>query len=375
MQARKGLSLLGLGVASGAVLVIPTAASAAPGASHQYNSTASAKGGSISVAGNNQIAPGNSVTATDSNGSQGSSTGAPSGLPLPGGLGTVIPKGANLITTHAQASASGTSSACSAVAAGDCVNGSQQAQPLEIRVSLEKLLQAAGGSGGLPIGTLPGNIGNFAVVLDITGPAAECVAGPPGSPAGAFKAAETSASGAVDLQNGRSSVIGGAKTISANGDVLASLTNGPLSAVLSQVKDQVMVTFVPGQTSGSGSGPKTTAEAGQAIVKVGGSPAVSLTGGSVSCGPNPAKSSPPRSPSTTTTSPVGPASSQPTEGTSPGGPTTTSDENPLKSIQTDEGRWTPAADETPMWAGLAAAGVALAGGCAFWWRRRRMSGS
>lgn len=372
MQAKKGMSLLGLGIASGAVLAMPTAASAASGDSHQYNSTSSAKGGSVAVAGNSQIAPGNSVTATDSKGSQGSNTGAPRGLPLPGGLGTVTPKGANLITTHAQASASGASSACSAVAAGNCVNGSQQSQPLEIRVSLAQLLRSTGGS--LPIGTLPGGIGDYAVVLDITGPTAECAAGPAGSSGGAFKAAETAASGTVDMQNGHSSAIGGPKTISANGDALAPITSGPLSTVLSQVKNQLMVTFTPGQASGSG--PKTTAEAGQAAVKVGGSPVVSLTGGSVSCGPNTAQSSPPpRSPSTTTTSPVGPASSQSSGSTLPGGSTTTSNEKPLKSIQTDEGRWTPAADETPMWASLASAGAALAGGGAFWWRRRRVRGS
>ena len=373
MQTGKGLAFLSLSLASGMALAVPAAANAAPVASGKYNSTASATAGGVAL-GNGPAAQGNKVTATDSNPSPGMATGVSSG-DLPNGLGTIAAtNGADLLTTHAQASAAGTSSACSAIAAGAC---GRQSQPLAVSLSLKRILQVAqsGGGGSLPIGSvgsvLPGNLDNYSIVLGLTGPAVACTAGPAGGPGSAFTVSRTIGSGTVDLQNGSQSVIGGPKTIGTNGDALA-----PLSSVLKSIPgNAVSLSATAGSDSGAGAGPETAAQGGKLSVSVNGVPVVTLTGGSVSCGPNQ------QAPSTATSSstPVPPGNSGGSGGLASGSPggtgfPSTSSEKPLTSIKTDEGRYVPASNSIPLWADLAAAGVALAGGVALW-RRRRLSRS
>lgn len=348
-----------MGIASGAVVVVPAAtASAAPSASHQYNSTASAVAGKIAIAGQAPTGGTGQVTANDTNGQQGSNLGLPTGLTLPAGLGHV--SGVDVITTNAEAIPAGMSAACSALASGGCKHAGQQAAPISVELSLQQLVQQAGVS--LPIG-LP-SIGADKVVLGITGLTANCTAGPAGTGSN-FTASSGAITVTMDIRNGNASLIGGPRTIHASGNALSGLS-GPLGPVLQMLQGQVGVAIDPG--SSSAASPKSAATAGRVTVSAGGNQVLEADGGSVSCGPNQA------APSTNTsgTKPVSPGTGS-TGGSGGSGTLPSSGVKPLTSIQTDEGRWAPASNETPLWAGLAASGLALAGGFTLW--RRRVSRS
>jgi hypothetical protein len=168
------------------------------------------------------------------------------------------------------------------------------------------------------------------------------------------------------------------RTLSTSGSALSGATGGALGPVLSMLQSAVQVTIDPGSASPAGPAPHATA--GRVSVGAGqGGNVVDLDGGSVSCGPNqqqaPASNG---NPSPVPTSSGGPGTGGLTTGNggSAGttGTTSTSGETALKSIQTDEGRWTPASDATPLWSGTAAGAAALAGGYLIW-RRRRLNRS
>jgi hypothetical protein len=368
VQVRKRLGFLGLGIASGTVLIVPAVfANAASAASPDYNSTASATPGYVAVAGTS-VTRSSTVTATDTNSSQGTSTGTPSGTPLPGGLGSIVPSQADLVSTKADASPAGTSDACSTVASGGC--GAGTAQPLTVDLSLATILKQFGGS--LPIGSLPVGLGQDSVVLSLTGPAAACTAGPTGGPGNGFTATQTPASGTVDIRNGSSSAIGGARQIS-GGDVLSGLTTGGMLGTVLQAipANAVTLTYTPGSTSGAGAGPQSKAAAGKLALSVGKTSALSLVGGTVSCGSNqeaPAQNVSSSSPAGQSV-PGGSTTSGSQPVTGSGGSSSTSSEKSLSGIQSDEGRYVPASSDTPLWAGLAGGGAALAGGLLLWRRR------
>jgi hypothetical protein len=275
------------------------------------------------------------------------------------------------VSTKGDASRAGTSDACSAVATGGC--GAGTARPLTVDLSLATILKQFGGS--LPIGSLPVGLGQDSVVLSLTGPAAACTAGPAGGPGSSFTATQTSASGTVDIRDANGSVIGGARQIRGS-DVLSGLAGGVLGTVLDAIP--IKLAYTPGSTSGAGSGSQSKAVAGKLALDVGNMSALSLVGGAVSCGANQAapaqnvSSSSPAgqsAPGGSTTSGSLPATSGSLPATGSGGLSSTSSEKSLSGIQSDEGRYVPASSDTPLWAGLAGGGAALAGGLLLWRRR------
>lgn len=367
MRVRKGVGFLGMGIASGAVLMVPAAivipAAIASAASANFNSTATARPGFVAVGGS-AVTNRSSVTATDSSGPQGNTTGLPSGTSLPGGLGSVVPSGA-LTSTSAHASRSGTSDACSAIASGGC--GAGAAQPLTVDLSLSRIVSVLGVS--LPIGSLPMGLGQDQVVVALTGPGAACAAGPAGGPGSSFTATMTSASGTVGIKSGNGFLVGPVPI--RGSDVLGSLSaGGALGMVLGALPaNAVSLKYTPGSTAGAGAGPQSRAAAGELMLGVGGTSAVSLVGGSVSCGANQAAPGQ----TVTSSSPAAPPGGATTTGSGSltgSGSSSSSSEHALSGIQSDEGRYVPASSDTPLWAGLAAGGAALAGGLALWRRRR-----
>lgn len=385
MEIRKRSVLLGVSIASGAALV--ASATAADAASPAYNSTASATAGALNL-GNGPPGPPNTSTASNAKPSAGTMTGITS-KDLPNGLGTIfVTNDGDVLSTHAQVFPDGTSVACSAVASGAC---GQRSQPLDVRLNLNRIVTVANsmlGGGEVPFSdlrTLPGNLNDYSIVLGITGPAAMCTAGPAvGSLPSAFRVSRPIISGTVDLQYGTKSVIGGPKAISNNGDVLQPLINGVLAPILAKIpNNNVALKYTAGTDSGAGVGPSTSAQDGTLVVTVSGTTAVTLTGGKVSCGPNQQASS------TAATSPssggsggaggAGKPGSKPT-GTKPGLtsplPSLPLSKLPLKPVQTAGGRYASASSDTPLsgiplWADLAAVGMALAGGFALGRNRKR----
>lgn len=357
MRFGRGLGVLGVGIASGAVLAVPAAAHAAPATSNDYKSTATATPGYVAVGGT-AVTNSSSATATDSSSPRGSSTGTPSGTSLPAGLGSIVPQ-ADLVSTKADASRSGTSDACSAVASGGC--GAGTAQPLTVQLSLSGILDKLGLN--LPIGTLPvGGLGGYSVDLSLTGPAAACTAGPADG-SGHFTASQTPASGTVEIKNGNSTVIGPQQIN--GGDVLSGLTGGVLGPVLALIpQNAVTLSYTPG--SSSGAGPESKAAAGKLALGVAGTSALAVVGGAVSCGANQAAPGQ----TVSSSSPATPPASSTIPGPGLGGLPSTSGEKPLSKIQSDEGRYVPVSDDTPLWGSLAAGGAALAAGLALWRRRR-----
>jgi hypothetical protein len=154
------------------------------------------------------------------------------------------------------------------------------------------------------------------------------------------------------LNNGKSILPSGPLALSA-GDILSQVNNVPLPAQLTSLLPKggllaaspVKLTINPGSTSGAGSGPSTSATAGELGLSVSGTQLLDVVGAKATCGPNNAAAA-------TTT------------------PKTTSTETPLGGgIQTDEGR---SGSQDALWPGVAG-GVALgaaAGGLTLWRRRR-----
>ena len=203
-------------------------------------------------------------------------------------------------------------------------------------------------------------------MLSLSAPEAGCTAGPAGSSGGNFTATESLATATLDVENNGKSVLPNGPIQLASGNILTQLTSAlpsnPLSTVLGQLPAGALaanplgVTINPGSTTGANAGPTTTATAGELGLSVAGNQVLSLVGAKAVCGANnQAKSAvtPESSPSPT--------------------PVSTSSETPLTGIQTDEGMYVPPArgSDTALWAGLAAAGVALAGGAGGVALRRR----
>lgn len=398
MRKTTGLGFIGVGVAVSAAVAIPASAAGAAAAGTTYNSTATATAGSVSVGGNPVPVPGNTVTATDGSSPQSASLGlsalesALPSNPFGSALRKALPTGANLVTETATAQSDGMSSACAGFLAGDCASG--KPQPITLSLSLADLPGlSAGGSGPntsssgstgskmqSPIGQLgskvrsilpgadgstpstpaakspgspsPGSnpLAGYRIVLTLSGPEAACTAGPPGSSGGNFTATQSLASASLDILNhGKSVLPNGPLKLSA-GEVLSQLHQVPLPSQLRQALGSVPssplgLTINPGSTSGAGSGPVTTATAGELALSVNGTQVLDVVGAKATCGPN-----------------------KKAAGTAPA--KTTKSEVPLGGgIQTDEGR--SGSGDTALWLGVAG-GVALAGtaGGLTLWRRR-----
>lgn len=295
MRFRKGTAILGVGIASAAALAASSAAASAASAP-TYSGAATATAGSLNF-GTGPAGPPNTSTASDARPSAGTATGIYHG-DLPNGLGTIFTTNdADAVTTRAQVFPDGTSTACSAVASGACGPSST---PLNIRLNLQHIFTVAdsiAGNNEVPITNINdalGPLGGYSLVIGITGPAATCTAGrSAGSPPGAFTITRNIVSGTVDLQDGTKSVIGGAKTIGTNGDVLVPLFVNAVNPALAKIPNaDVKLKYTPGADSGVGLGPTTSAQIGTLVVSVNGFTVATLTGGKVTCGPNTLTSSP-----------------------------------------------------------------------------------
>ncbi|MBO0837985.1 MAG: hypothetical protein J2P28_21060, partial [Actinobacteria bacterium] len=326
--------------------------------------------------------------------------------PLGSSLRRVFPTGANLVTESATAEPDGMSSACAGFLSGDCANG--KPQPVTLSLSLADLPGLPSGgtnnagtnsagtnsanqsstssnstqsplnqvrsdlSGALPgatagtktskpasksagSGGTPNPLAGYRAVLTLSGPQAACTAGPPGSAAGNFTATQSLGSGSLNiLDHGKSVLPNGPLSLS-TGDVLSQLhsqlSNIPkppsqLQTLLNNLPSSPLdLTINPGSTSGVGSGPVTTATAGELALSVNGTQVLDVVGAKATCGPNKAAAAATK-------------------------PATTSAERPLGGgIQTDEGR--SGSGDTALWLGVAG-GVVLAGtaGGLTLWRRR-----
>lgn len=399
-----GLGFAGIGVAVGAVAVAVPASAASAGTT--YHSTATATAGYVSVGGNQAPVPDNTVTATDGDSPQSASLGlddlesALPASPLGSSVRMAVPSGANLVTETAAAQSDGMSSACAGFLAGDCASG--EPQPITISLGLADLPglnlpsasnsssgsspsgssspgsssslgsalsglvpsgllpsgQPAGGSssssrssGSSRSGSGPNPLAGYQIVLTLSGPEAACTAGPPGSSGANFTATQSLASASLDiLDNGHSVLPSGPVKLS-TGDILSQI---PMPSQLSQLlgglpslpASPLNLTVNPGSTSGAGSGPVTTATAGELGLSVNGTQVLSVVGAKATCGPDNAVAG------TTTTK--------------------TSSEVPLGGgIQTDEGR--SGSSGTALWLGVAGGAALAAGGAGGLtaWRRRR----
>jgi hypothetical protein len=189
----------------------------------------------------------------------------------------------------------------------------------------------------------------YALVLTISGPEASCTAGPAGSSGSRFTASQSLASvGAAIEDNGKviasSSQLTGSLNNILNQVPVPSQLSSLLGGVTTLPASPIHVTINPGSTSGVGSGPVTTATAGEIGLSVNGTSVLDVVGAKATCGPN--------KPATTTA----------VTGTAP--------EHPLGGgIQTDEGR--SGSGNATLWLSVAGASAAAAGGAGgVLWRRR-----
>ncbi|MGH3170348.1 MAG: hypothetical protein ACRDN0_31255 [Trebonia sp.] len=205
-------------------------------------------------------------------------------------------------------------------------------------------------------------------MLTLSGPEAACTAGPPGSAGGNFTATESLATASVDIENDGKSVLPSGPLQLTGTNILSQVESAlpagsPLSTLMNLIpastlaKSPLGVTINPGSTSGVGSGPETTATAGELALTASGTPVLDIAGAKVTCGAN-------QQAATVATAP----SPKPTV-------TATAPETPLGGgIQTDEGMYVPPARNSGigLWAGLGGVGVALAGGAGGVLLRRRL---
>jgi hypothetical protein len=316
---------LSLGTLLGLVPGGTSGATGASGTSNSGNSPASAP---------SSDSPGSSASGTGTGTGSGGSGGA--GI-SGGGLGNAVKKGLQqLIPTQAPSGL--TTSATRLSSTGQAESGSAAAPDAD-----------------------------YQIVLTISGPEAACTAGPPGSTASNFTATQNLAAVTLDIRNSDgTSVLPGGKPISlATGSALSQLplsslsSNSALSTLTSSLtsvlqQSPIDVTIDPGSTTGAGSGPGTSATAGELGLSIGGTQVLDVTGAKAVCGPNNAAAAAVTKPATKT-----------------------STETPLGGgIQTDEGYYAPPSSDDAVWIGLMAGGAALAagaGGFSFWRRRPHRS--
>lgn len=301
---------------SAALAALAPAAGAAPSAG-SYQSTATGQSGQVTV--NTTVLPAITETATPGNSPKtgyigsGQVLSALQGVPAAGpslvsAFQNANPGGTDLVT--ASANANGSSAACAAVLGSDCT-ASAAPNPLVIKLGLSDL----------PVTQLTSSLGNLtgaSLVLTINGPQANCATGPGGSnPTASDSPAKIT--GSVQTANG--SQVG--PSIGLNGgDIFSQLGSLGLPSLASQIP--LNLTITPGSTSiGSGSASATAAEVG---LSASGSNLFDIKGASAACGPSAPGSSGPG---------TGPGSSS---GSSP----STTGEQPLKGIGTDEGTSSPA---------------------------------
>lgn len=324
-----------------------------------------------------------------------------SGTPLAGVLKAALPTGLDVTVASATANKNGTSSACAGFVAGDCTP-SDKPQPITLSLSLADLpglnVPTGGGASSAPSspsdsktsstkqsGPLSGitksiegkssgskstssksastsspagssgsggstptvPLSDFRIVLTVSGPEAACTAGPEGGSGSDFTAYADLAKVGLDIQENGKSVLGGPIGVDA-GDLLGQLNKVQLPAQLTQAlggstlpTGAIGLKINPGSTTGAGSGPVTTATAGEVELSIGQTDVLHLVGAKATCGAN-----------------------------KPAATTKKSGEQPLTGIQTDEGR--SGFGATALWLGVSG-GVALAGtaGGVTFWRRRR----
>lgn len=368
VRKKTGLGFIGVGVAACAAAAVPAGAAMA---GTTYNSTASAIAGYVSVAGHVIPIPDNQVHATNGNSPQRAALGigaiesALRGTPLGRSLKATLPTGLNVVAESASAHANGTSSACATLIGGDCTSNDKP-QPITLSLSVADLpgvpsapslpavpkTPLSGASGLLPgsakAGSLPaspGDLASYKIVVTVAGPTVSCTAGPAGGSSGFGATADLARVTADIQQNGKSVLPSGGPVVVDAGAILGKLNNLGLPKQLNHAlgghglpSNAIQLAIDPNSTSGVGTGPVTTATAGEVQLAIGGHEILHLIGAKATCGANEAAK--------------------------------TSGEVPMTGIQTDEGRSGGA--DMGLWLGVAG-GVALAGtggGLALWRRRR-----
>jgi hypothetical protein len=315
-----------------------------------YNSSATATTGAISIAGNDtSLLTDDAVTGSGPEiATLGSARLVPALKSVPA-LGPVLaasfqaasPASADLLSESATATSDGTSAACAAVLSGDCTaNG--KPQPIILKLGLSDLNAAltAASPSGSRVRLPPDPLADYAIVLTISGPEASCAAGPAGS--GRLSASEDLAKATLDLQdNGKSMLPAGPIALDV-GNLFTQLgtteTNSPLAPLLTALSSALPLALAVDPGSKSLTGSASTATTGQVVLSALGTTVFDVKSASVTCGPNtkvvPAASvhsSPAASSQSYSTAPADSAAT-------PAG--SVSNEIPLSSIQTDEGRST-----------------------------------
>lgn len=381
-------------VAVGAAVAFPASAASA---GTIYNSTATGTAPQISIAGTAIPLVTSSVTATDKSSPVRASLGisaiekALAGTPLGSTLQATLPTGLDVSVAAATANPDGHSAAAAGLVAGD-PTAADQPEPITLSLSLADLpglnVPAPGSSsstgskgsssggglltpvtkslgGGKSSGTAsspassstspasspsPLPLSDFKIVLTVAGPEAACTAGPKGGPGSDFTASADLARVTADIQEGGKSILPSGPVVVDAGQILGQLNKLGLPTQLLKSLNgaglptgAIGLTINPGSTTGAGSGPETTATAGELNLSIGSTDLLHFVGAKVSCGAN-----------------------QPVATTKKSG------EKPLTGIQTDEGR--SGSGETALWIGVTGGVAILAGGTtggvAFWRRRR-----
>lgn len=337
-----------IGIAGSSVVVAGSAAFAAlapaAGAASQFNSTATAKSGAVSVGGQQLTAQ--QVTATPATGDQSKAVPPDGTSSVSSALGQVIPSsvaqfsGSNLMAVTASATPDGTSHACAAVLAASCNQG--EGAPLTYTVplaSLGNILKIAGL-----------DVGQDTLKLTVNGPTASCSAGPSGA---SLVSQDTPAAVQAEIDDANGTV--GTPVDLKSGDILSQLSGvSALTSILSGLTQGLNLTITQGSrqtTNGAAS-----ASTGELGLSAGSTSVFDLKGGTVSCGPNnPIPGSTPTPPPASpggNSSPQAQSTSTPltSQNSSPGSSTASSASKKLSKIQTDEGR--SASDGTSAWLAL-----------------------
>lgn len=338
-----------IGIAGSSVVVAGSAAFAAlapaAGAASQFNSTATAKSGNVTIG--DQSLPAQSVTATPATGNQSKAVPPDGTSSVSSALGQAIPgsvaqfSGSNLMAVTASATPDGKSNACAAVLAASCNQG--EGAPLTYTVplaSLGNILKIAGLDAS-----------QDTLKLTVNGPTASCSAGPSGA---SLVSQDTPAAVQAEIDDANGTV--GTPVDLKSGDILSQLSGVPaLTSILSGLTQGLNLTIKQGShQTANGAALASTGELG---LSAGSTSVFDLKGGTVSCGPNnpipgstptpppasPGGNSTPQAQSTSTPLTSGSQNSSPT-------PKTSSASKKLSKVQTDEGR--SASDSAPAWLAL-----------------------
>lgn len=327
------VAVIGWGAAL-AALAPSAGAASGQASSANYDSTATATVGEVNIAGTDQSLLTTTATSGDSPKSASIGSGqvlsALQGVPTLGSALSVAFQNANpghtdLVSESATASPDGTSTACAAVLSADCTT---RPMSLIVKLGLTDLTSALSGTplAGL-VKQLPDPLGEYAVVLTLNGPRASCSAGPAGS--GDVSATDNPAGASLDIRANGQSVLPNGPVALSGGDVFSQVLTAekasPLSPLLQMltIKAPLTLTLDPNSRKYT-SGSKATATTGELGLSSGGTTIFDVKTATVTCGAN--------------TEVAGATPAPSPAGSSPSTSSSTSGEEPLSGIQTDEGR-------------------------------------